>query len=36
MDKKYTHTRIGNVDLGVYAGSYCIPDEELSILGIIL
>ena len=28
--QEYTHTRIGNVDLGIYAGSYCIPDDELS------
>ena len=27
----YTHTRIGNMDLGIYAGSYCIPDEELEM-----
>ena len=26
----YTHTRIGNMDMGIYAGSYCIPDEELA------
>ena len=27
-DGKYTHTRIGNVQLGVYGGSYNIPVSD--------
>ena len=30
-DQEYTHTRIGDTDLGIYPGSYCIPDEELDV-----
>ena len=26
---KPTHTRIGDRELGVFGGSYCIPPEEL-------
>ena len=30
-EQEYTHTRIGDTDLGIYPGSYCIPDEELTV-----
>ena len=30
-DQEYTHTRIGDPTLGIYPGSYCIPDDKLDI-----
>ena len=30
-EQEFTHTRIGNTELGVYPGSYCILDEELDV-----
>ena len=30
-EQEYTHTRIGNPELGIYSGSYCIPDEDMDM-----
>ena len=30
-NQDFTHTRIGDPEKGVFPGSYCIPDEELSV-----